>query len=170
VILILVERAFATWLIGQAARLVTGEGCYVVTDKGLNIVLASGVAWAFPVLRGQDDAEAKAPCLIVYCQSAEQVEFFTQTHRVEVQITLLFPADESPDNTELLAKFEFAAQQLVSALYVDDLLQRVSELETGVTLTHQMSKWILESTWLGRNRVVRLRSQFHALPEDPPPP
>jgi hypothetical protein len=166
VILILVERAFATWLIGIAARLVTGEGCYVITDKGLNIRLSSGVEWPFPVLRGQDDQEVSAPCLIVYCQSGEQVEFFTQTHRVEVQITLLFPADESPDNIELLQKFEFAAQQLVAALYIDDLLAQVSSLETGITITHQFTRWQIESTWQGRNRAVRFRSQFHALPQD----
>jgi hypothetical protein len=142
-ILIKTERAFATWLIGIAAN---------------------------PVLRGQDDAEVTAPCLVVYCQAGEQLEFFTTTHRVEVQISLFFPADESPKHLELLEKFEFAAAQLVNALYIDDILAQVSQLEAGITLLHQMTKWVLESNWIGRNRLVRLRAQFHAVPEDPAAP
>lgn len=169
-ILVKTERAFARWLTGVAAQLITGEGFYVKSDKGLHVRLKNGVEYPFPVLRGQDDAQVKAPCVVVYCQLGEQLEPATMTHRVEVQLTLHFPAYESPDQTDLLEKFEFAADQLMQALYTDDLLLRVSELEDRFTLMFQLTRWIIESGWDGKDRTFKLRAQFHATPEDPLPP
>jgi hypothetical protein len=168
-ILILTERAFSRFLHGVAANLVTGDGSYVITNDGLKILLKNGVSYPFPVLRGQDDQEVSAPCVIAYAQQGEQAELGTMTHVVDVQFSLLFPTDESMKQPQLLELFEYAAAQLVEALYRDDLCERVSELEPGYTLLAQLSKWAIESSWTNRNRLMRMRARFHAVNSDSEP-
>lgn len=160
------ERALQRWLLGSAAYLITGEGDYVVTDKGLKLRMASGFEFFLPVVRGQDDIELTAPCVITSCPTGRHYQTGSLTMLVDVEITLRYPADAGDVIKEPLAAFEYAAGQLAAALYRDDLPQRLSEAEELFNCQFAPGPWTEMSGFIQRLRVYTFRRQLVVSPRD----
>jgi hypothetical protein len=153
------ERSVKKWLLGEAAYLVTGDGTFVITDKGLNISVRGGAGYFLPVTCGQDEVEVSSPGVTVYCQEATGLEYAmcADNWLVGIDIELRFPADPRvAGETNVLAAFEFAAQQLGAALLRNDLLERLSEQELEFTAIQQTEPWVQRSgfgTGAGQERL-----------------
>lgn len=165
-ILLKTERAIQRWLLGNAAYLVTGEGQYVVTDKGLKITMGDGYQFFLPVLRGQDDVEKGAPAVVVACPSARQYDRRTSTRVVDVEISLRYPADEGLNARKLLEAFEYAAEMLTGALLRTDFPEVVSTKEDGFTCQWAMEVWTEVSGWTDRFRTYAFRRPLIVMPKD----
>jgi hypothetical protein len=132
------ERALARYLLGVAPFLIAAPGEFVLTDEGARIRLSSGFEFNFAVLTGQGACEVSGPCLIALCAEAIQdnTQQFTLNHLCQLEARLKFPVDaESNLGTaaELLSCWEYAASQLVLALYRDDLAERLTANEPDFT-------------------------------------
>jgi hypothetical protein len=167
-LLLKTERAFSLWLRGQTGQLITGTGTYVETDKGIRIRLYSGSQFSFLALRGQDEVERIAPCVVCYCASGLKTEVCTTTAIVDVEITLYFPADKDMAQIITLSGFEYAAEKLGEALLREDLIERINEITQPempeFTLLHGVGNWAEESGWEGRLRTYTYRRQYQAAP------
>jgi len=133
------ERAVARYLTGVAPYLIGGNGTYLITDNGLRVTLTSGVQFDFPIFTGQSTCEVSAPCIVAACPLCTQdnTTQCTLNHRCSVEVILYVPADADPGGLgtpqELLGFFEYAASQLVQALYRDDLATQLKLNEPNFT-------------------------------------
>jgi hypothetical protein len=172
-ILLKAERSVATYMLPLAPYLVavpggqpppngstTTGGTYVKTNSGLRIKLRGGFEFNFPVLTGQSACEVTGPGIVVYAAEGTQdnVTRCTMDHTCTVTVELSFPADGKNslgDREELLACFEYAAGQLVNALYVEDLADLLTQAEPDFTCLHVFGPRTQQS---GFNEEGRLRT------------
>jgi hypothetical protein len=173
-ILLQAERSVATYMMplapymvavpsaqppGPDGPTVTG-GTYLKTNAGLRIKLRSGFEFNFPVLTGQSACEVTGPGIVVYAAEGTQdnITRCTLDHTCTITVELSFPADGKSslgDREELLACFEYAAGQLVKALYVEDLADLLTQAEADFTCLHVFGPRMQQS---GFNEEGRLRT------------